>query len=160
MTPPTAERWPESMPPRAIFVEAHERQQAANTNQNSLNSHLTWIKRFYLGSIIYPLGWNRMTEILLDTVEQDEVINELMDRMYQLGVTICVEWAQDNDKRLIDSAAIAVWGNALRTAADLGEQLEFVGKVEQDVAGLLAGELSLQEIKRERYYPPEDYDNF
>lgn len=101
-----------------------------------------------------------MTEILLDTVENQDDKNELMDRMRQLGITICVEWAQDNDKRLIDSAAIAVWGNALRTAAEMDEQLVFVGKVEQDVAALLNRSLTLQEIKRERYYPPEDYDNF
>jgi len=48
----------------------------------------------------------------------------------------------------------------LRTAANEGNQLDFLGKVEQDVAALIQGELDASDIIRSRYFPPEDFDDF
>lgn len=153
-------KWPEEMPAKSIFVEAYNEQKAAGSNNNSLQNHLLWVKRYYLGSVIYPLGWNRMTEMLTDTLENINEKEEIRRRMYTLGVTICLEWAKNNDVRKIDSAAIATWGNALQTATELREQSVFISKVENDVQALLDGDLDRKQIERERYYPPEDYDNF
>ena len=152
--------WPANLPARSIFVDTFDQQQKAGTNSNSLQSHLFWVKRYYQGSIIYPLGWTRMTEMLLRTISDESQRGQIRARMYDLGKTIVIEWAQDNKYRAIDSAAVAVWGTALRTASQLGEQALFISKVEHDVDALLNGELHKKQITRERYYPPEDFDNF
>ncbi len=154
------ESWPQNMPKRQIFVESFNEQAKLGQNDNSLSNHLVWIKRFYQGSIIYPLGWNRMTEMLVDTLDDPATAKDVEPRMRALGLDICLEWAKNNSVRKIDSAAVATWGNALRTASEEDEQSEFITKVESDVQALLDGSLDLKMINRERYYPPEDYDNF
>ena len=152
--------WPADLPARSIFVETFHQQQKNGTNSSKLQNHLSWVKRYYQGSIIYPLGWNRMTEMLLGTLSDESQRSGIESRMKRLGMTIVIEWAQDNKYRAIDSAAVAVWGNGLRTASQLGEQQLFVGKVERDVDALIAGELNKKQITRERYYPREDFDDF
>lgn len=153
-------KWPADMPERAIFVTAYEQQKAAGIKLHSLTKHLKWIKRFYRGSIIYPIGWNQMTDSVLDTLDPKLDKDAFAERMDRLGKLICIEWAQHDKRRKINSSAIAAWGNSLRTAVDKGEQEEFITKVENDVAALLRGEITHDRIVRERYYPPEDYDNF
>lgn len=101
-----------------------------------------------------------MTQILINSVEDEVNKTQLKSRMYQLGLNICIEWAQDNRFRNIDSAVIAVWGNALRTAAEQNEQLAFVDKIEADVDALLVKQLAAKDVVRERYYPVEDFDDF
>jgi len=148
------------MPPREIFAAAHAQQVLAGTNNSKLESHLVWIKRFYQGSILYPLGWNRMTERLLSSLDENVDRQKVEKRMYDLGLKISIEWAQENKSRKIDSAAVATWGNALRTAVDLGEQESLIAEVERDVDALLNEKLLASQIERERYYPPEDFDDF
>lgn len=154
------EHWPVDIPARQAFVNAFDQQQSANGLDENLASHLRWIKRFYHGSVVYPMGWNRMTEILINTIDNAQLKKNIQSRMHQLGKRISIEWAQDNSIRKINSIAVAVWGNALRTASELDQQTVFVTKVEQDVEALIEGRLGLKQIKRERYYPLEDYDNF
>ena len=154
------EHWPADIPHRKLFVDAFNRQQAANNAHENLASHLRWIKRFYHGTVVYPMGWNRMTEILLNMVEPAEQHEKIKTRMHELGIRISIEWAQDNSVRKINSMAVATWGDALRTASELNQQSKFITKVEQDVEALINDRLELKQIKRERYYPPEDYDNF
>lgn len=101
-----------------------------------------------------------MTKILIDSLDEEVDTAVVERRMYDLGIDISVEWAQDNRFRNIDSSAIAVWGNALRTAAEKKEQLVFIGKIERDVAALLAKQLAAKDIVQERYYPVEDFDDF
>lgn len=160
VTPVSQEDWPSSMPPRAIFEQSWERQSKAGTATLPLSQHLVWVVRFYQGSVLYPIGWNDMTESVLESTPSLSERKEIKQRLYDLGVAICVEWAQDNGSRKIDSNAVAVWGNALRTAVERQEQSVFITKIEQDVARLLNGTLNMAEIARERYYPPQDYDNF
>lgn len=97
---------------------------------------------------------------MTDSVDQEVDKTKLKRRMHKLGLNICIEWAQDNRFRNIDSSMIAVWGNALRTAAEQNEQLAFVDKIETDVSALLIKQLTAKDIVRERYYPVEDYDDF
>ncbi|MFT7525092.1 MAG: hypothetical protein ACI9LY_000224 [Arenicella sp.] len=159
-TTSTVNKWPRNLPDRSIFVDTFTQQKLSGTISSTLEPHLVWIKRFYLGSIIYPLGWNRMTQIMTDSVDQEVDKTKLKSRMYKLGLNICIEWAQDNRFRNIDSSMIAVWGNALRTAAEQNELLAFVDKIETDVDALLIKQLTAKDIVRERYYPVEDYDDF
>lgn len=152
--------WPSTLPARSLFIDAYYTQKKNGTNNNNLRNHLTWVKRFYLGSILYPLGWNRMTEILVDTLDETEQKERATQKMAALGVEICIEWAQDNSSRKIDSAAIAAWGEALTAAAEKDQQLAFIETVEQDVQALLTDGLDVKQISRDRYYPTQDYDNF
>lgn len=156
----SVEEWPKEIPPRSVFVETWKQQRAAGTNDSSLDAHLVWVVRFYQGSVLYPIGWNDMTRSLLDSLETQQLRQAIGPRLRALGEKICIEWAQNNSARKIDSSAIAVWGNALRTSAERNEQEYFVSKVEADVEALLVGELNYRQIVRERYYPQEDYDNF
>lgn len=152
--------WPDNLPDRSIFIDAYTEQSLSGTNSNNVEPHLVWIKRFYQGSALYSLGWNKMTKILIDSLDEEVDTAVVERRMYDLGIDISVEWAQDNRFRNIDSSAIAVWGNALRTAAEKKEQLVFIGKIERDVAALLAKQLAAKDIVQERYYPVEDFDDF
>lgn len=154
------DEWPSDMPARNIFVKTYHEQYAAGTNDNSLENHLKWVKRFYQGSIIYPIGWNQMTESVLASVDSISRKIGIRPRLRELGLKICIEWAQKNDVRKINSSAVAAWGNALRTAAVNNQQELFISRVEADVAALLDGKLDTAQITRERYYPAEDYDNF
>ena len=106
------------------------------------------------------MGWNHMTSMLLDSVATEQERNNIKPRIAKLGLDICLEWAKNNSLRKIDSAAVATWGNALRKAAKRGEQSNFVSTVQADVDSLLNGTLSLDAIREERYYPPDDYDDF
>lgn len=159
-TTSTLNNWPKDLPARSIFADAFAQQSLSGTNSNTLEPHLVWIMRFYQGSALYPLGWIRMTQILTDSLDEGIDTNLLKSRMYNLGLNISIEWAQDNRFRKIDSAAISVWGNALRTAAGQNEQLAFVDKIEKDVSALLIKELAAKDIVQERYYPVEDFDDF
>lgn len=154
--------WPSDLPPLEIFVAAHAEQSKRGTNDSTLDQHLVWIKRFYKGSIIYPIGWNDMIETVTSSfsLEQQEDAALAKQKLEDLGLRICIEWAQANDKRRINSSNIAVWGNALRTSVERNEQISFISIVEIDVQDMINGELSMQEISIDRYYPPEDYDNF
>lgn len=156
----TKEEWPSEIPDRSIFVNAWKKQSKAGTNDNSLDNHLLWVIRFYEGSVLYPIGWNDMSNSLLDSLNSQSERDAMRRRLQALGETICIEWAQNNADRKINSSAIAVWGNALRTSAERNEQDSFVSRVEADVIALLEGNLHYSQIVRERYYPPDDYDNF
>jgi len=154
--------WPNDLPEKNIFVDAYKEQANNGKNNNSLASHLTWIKRFYKGSIIYPIGWNDMTEMVMDSLNSNPISeqNEAQSRLNTLGQKISIEWAQSNSVRNINSANIATWGNALRTAVKEKTIFTFLDKVEMDVDDLLARKLTMKEITRERYFPPENFDDF
>lgn len=154
--------WPEDLPPLEVFVKAHSKQVSQGTNNLDLDAHLVWVKRFYKGSIIYPIGWNDMIENVTSSFPPEQSADAIYakEKLEELGLKICIEWSQSNDKRKIDSSNIAVWGNALRTSVERKEQIKFLGVVEPDVDNLINGSLSMREITSERYYPPEDYDNF
>lgn len=154
------EHWSSSIPPRTVFVTAWLEQSKAGTNNSSLENHLMWVRRFYEGSVIYPIGWNDMSERVLESLPNGRERQELGTRLTNLGVAICIEWAQNNSIRKINSSNIAVWGSALRTAVQRNEQEAFIEMIEKDVSQLLSGVLDSTEIVQERYYPAQDYDNF
>ena len=152
--------WPANLPDRQLFVDTHNESIAAGEKTISLESHEVWIKQFYRGTVLYPQGWNKVTKLLLGSLTNQEDMDNLEPRLYDLGLAISREWAKDNAVRKISSANILVWVGALRTSTKEGNQLSFIGQVEQDVEALLKGDLNASEIKRTRYYPPEDFDDF
>ena len=155
--------WPSDLPDRKHFIGVATARLDANHPkfEQQLNSYLTWIKRFYHGSAIYPVGWHNMQAQVVESLQIESEQAEASLRLTQLGQTIATEWAHDNSISRISSSNIAAWGSALRTAAERGEQLAFIGVVEQDVDALLTGKLKKEDISSsERYYPIEDFDNF
>ena len=158
----TKSDWPANLPKESIFIDAYNEQVTNGNNTNALKSHLTWIKRFYKGSIIYPIGWNHMTEMVMESLSSDTSVRqqEAQSRLAALGQKISIEWAQSNKARNINSANIATWGNALRTSVKENSVFNFLDKVEVDVDELIARKLQMREITRERYFPPEDFDDF
>jgi len=153
--------WPTNIPSRKIFVDAYHHQVSKGTNTSNLNTHLTWVKRFYRGLSIYP-GWNDMTELVLESLADEpiKIQNNTAQRLSDLGKKICIEWAQSNDSRNIDSANINTWGVALRKSVKQKQIFSFLTQVEKDVDDLIARELDIRSITSDRYYPDEDYDDF
>lgn len=156
----SSKNWSADIPDRSIFINYYLEDTNPNASNNEIERHLTWIKRFYFGSILYPIGWNEMIDMLVNSLESKQDKTTARQKLNELGLKISLEWSRKNDVRNIDSSNIATWGTALRTSVEEKEQLYFIDKVEQDIEHLLAGRLSKEQITRQRYYPPEDYDNF
>jgi len=153
--------WPDDLPPRKVFVDGYlDKRDLPKADPQKLETHLSWIKKFYRGTVIYPNGWNRATSRFLQSVKDTKSRQKLEKQLDRLGVDIANEWAQDNHIRLINNTNVATWGSAMRTAAEKGDQTSFVNKVTSDVASLLSKKLKATEIDYERYYPDDDYDSF
>jgi len=159
----TASKWPDDLPERQIFVNkylSNRNIKSSSASDRDIEAHLVWIIRFYKGTVLYPNGWNRVSERFLDSVNVEEDKKKLATRIKSLGILISNEWAQDNTVRRINSTNVAVWGSALRTSAERNDQINYISKVENDVNALIEGTLNSSEITYERYYQAEDYDDF
>lgn len=157
----SVQRWPSDLPNKQIYIDAYlKKRDLKSAPSDVMDTHLSWILRFYQGTLLYPNGWNQATQQFLATIENNKTKREVRKRMRQLGIAIANEWAQDNHYRNIDNTNVAIWGSALREAASRNDHLNFVAMVENDVARLIAREISPNEIEYERYYPEEDYSNF
>lgn len=155
--------WPADVPERQLFVDGYYAKRGISSASNKeLNNHLGWIIKFYNGTVIYPQGWNIISERYLATVEGNETRQVLEQRIHLLGIKIANEWAQANNIRLINNKAMLVWGNGLRSAAELMEHERYIGLVERDVDLLLSEDITSKDINFERYFPPttNDDDNF
>jgi len=154
-------KWPTDVPERKIFVDGYLKNRGlTKAEPKVLNAHLVWVVRFYQGTVLYPNGWNNVSNRFLNSIKETKDRDAMATRLYTLGIDIANEWAQDNVVRKINSSNVATWGSALRTSAETNDQNEFISAVERDVDLLLKGSLKPSEIKYERYYPEEDYDDF
>ena len=157
----TDHKWPSDVPARKIFVDAFfDKRDLDSADSKILESHLVWIVRFYKGTVLYPTGWNRVSDRFLASINEPAEKERMTKRLRSLGISIANEWAQDNNIRKINSANVSVWGSALRTSAEQGDQKNYISKVEKDVEDLIKGDLTSNQINYERYYPSEDYDDF
>ena len=157
----TSNEWPDDVPARKIFVNAYyQKRNVTKVEDKVMNQHLSWIIRFYQGTVIYPNGWNKVSQLFLDSMPNDEHRKKMEQRIYKLGIDIANEWAQDNQFRNINSSNMVTWGSALRTAAERQDHDNFISQVESDVRDLISRKLSSQSINYERYYPDQDYDDF
>jgi len=160
-TAPSDSNWPSDIPDRKIFVDAYlENRDIKTAPSSAIENHLVWIVRFYQGTVLYPNGWNRVSERFLASINTSKDKGAMATRLEQLGIRISNEWAQDNGVRQINSSNVATWGSALRTAAERDDQRNFIAAVERDVELLIEGSLKSNQIDYQRYYPEEDYDNF
>lgn len=157
----TQKNWPDDIPKRSIYVKDYlAKKNLTVADPKVLDEHLIWIIRFYHGTLIYPNGWNRISEMFLDSVDDPRIQKKLTKKIRALGIKIVNEWAQENGIRNIDNSNIAVWGSALRTSADRDDQVSFIDKVDKDVTQLIDRTLSPRDISYERYYPEQEFDDF
>jgi len=155
------DRWPTDVPDRKIFADGYLKNRGlTKVEPKVLEAHLVWVVRFYQGTVLYPNGWNKVSERFLNSINDLKERELIAVRLKTLGIDIANEWAQDNDVRKINSSNIAVWGSALRTSAESNNQSEFISAIERDVELLLSGSIKSRDIKYERYYAEEDYDDF
>jgi len=153
--------WPVDLPKRQIFVDAfHQKRGVKKVEERIIKEHLSWIIRFYQGTVIYPNGWNKVADLFANSIKNPKERKAMEQRLQVLGIDIANEWAQPNSVRNINSSNMIVWGSALRTAAERNDQQAFVSKVEADVEALIARKLSTKDISYERYYSDDDFDDF
>ncbi len=153
--------WSADLPPQKIFIEYCQNISKGCTTSTETNDHLIWVKRFYNGSILSPNGWNHMSEMVTSSLDNTDDVENTKDRLDKLGLRISLEWARDNDVRLINSQMLSTWANALSISAQQDQQIEFITKLEDDVEKIYLGLLNPDEITRKRYYHEvQDYDDF
>ena len=145
--------WPEEAYPQEYFIAAFQADESARLYQTQ-DDYLLWITRFYIGNSLTP-GWIGLTEQLMERLGTQANRAEVSERVYRLGAIIGSEWAKDNEVRKLNTRNAAVWRDALREAVDRGEVDEYITRVENDVAMMLAGELQIDDIYFERYYVDE-----
>lgn len=147
--------WPANVPPRGYFVDVY-RQDALNADIQTQDQYLTWVTRFYQGWVLYPRGWNSVTEELLARIEDEDTYGEVKDKMASLGLVICGEWAKNNKTRLINTRHVSIWGHALHKSLENNEILALFERVNTDIEDLLSGKIAANQIAEDRYYSQED----
>ena len=148
----TDQQWPESVYPQEYFLAAFRADEAAGQYQTE-DDYLLWVNRFYNGYSLAP-GWLNLTRQVLERLEEP-YSSEVSERLYIIGGIIASEWAKDNDVRLLDTRNASVWRDALVEALDRGDLDNYMIRVENDVASIMAGELAREDIYFERYYIDE-----
>lgn len=141
--------WPESVPPREVFIEAYL-EDADNSELQSQTEYLEWTLSFYQGNLVYQSGWQDIRGNIFEAPNPQQRA-ELLAEIRDLGIAIGSEWAKHNDVRLIDSRMLSLWGSTIQLAADFQQQRETVELIVADVELLLGGELDNEEIHEQRY---------
>lgn len=153
------QHWPESMPPRSYFVNAYEAD-AINKELQTQQEYMTWIVRFYNGWELYGRGWTKMTNELLEQIDNPTEAVEIKAKIDRIGRLVSAEWAKKSDTRTIYLRHVSIWGNALLESLDRDQALELVTRVNQDVDDLLAHRIKPAVITAERYFPADEDDPF
>ena len=151
--------WPSNMPSRAYFLEVYEADHA-NKKVQTQEEYLTWIVRFYSGWELYRRGWIKMTNELIEQVEDPSQVDEIRQKVDRIGRLVSGEWAKKSDTRTIYLRHVSIWGNALLESLDRNEALPLINRVNQDVDDLLAHRIKADVITAERYFPADEDDPF
>ena len=100
--------------------------------------------------MIAPVGWLELQRIVLEIAEP-ESRPELDKRLTDLGRLISGEWAKENNKRVIDSRLLSLWGSVMQLSDDPQVQAQAILLIEKDVNALLNRQLIPEAITDERY---------
>ena len=141
--------WPEALPAREYF-EANYKKDKDNQLVQSKVDYLNWVVSFYEGTLIAPVGWLDLQSIVLEIAEP-ESRPELDKRLTDLGRLISGEWAKENNKRVIDSRLLSLWGSVMQLSDDPQVQAQAILLIEKDVNALLNRQLIPEAITDERY---------
>lgn len=156
---PQAENWPSDIPSRAFFI-AHYESDLENKSGQEVEEYLLWVLRFYKGWELYNNGWTKVTDDSLHGVTDPALAQEIRTKMGLIGEGIACEWAKNKKDRRILTRHVVVWGNALIESINRDQELALINRVLADVNGLLAQQVTLDEVKAERYFPRDNDDIF
>ena len=154
-----ADVWPKDIPSRAYFLKVYDADDG-NKKIQTQEEYLTWIVRFYNGWELYRRGWTKMTNELIDQIEDPQQAKEIRVKIDRIGRLVSAEWAKKSDTRTIYTRHVSVWGNALLESLDRNEALPLVNRVNKDVSDLLAHRINADVITAERYFPVDANDPF
>lgn len=142
-------KWPEDIPERALFIDAYE-QDIENQQVQDRDEYLTWVLRFYVGWGPMAMGWNDMTQAVMDGLD-GELYQEAESRRDYLGLLISAEWAKANDVRNIDTAMLSLWGAVMVSVPDATQRIAALDLLIADAQALLDAELFPDQINDQRY---------
>lgn len=145
----TASDWPQSLPPRHLFVAAYEAD-ADNQLRQTRQEYLDWIVTFYQGSMLYRTGWENVEGLVLAQSEQGQRA-QIIRELRQMGIAVGSEWAKDNEVRLIDNRLLSLWGYLLQLAEDGETQVHYMAVIGEDIDALLRRQLEPTMIAESRY---------
>jgi hypothetical protein len=141
--------WPAGLPERALFENVY-RADPLNARLQTEDEYLGWVRRFYLGSDLYPYGFRDLESLVLgETPARDA--DRVGLKLRRLGRSIAADWAKHRDADHITTAILALWAGALQTAAPMGRSEALLDQIEADVRALLAGQLDPAAIASGRY---------
>jgi hypothetical protein len=141
--------WPASIPEKSYFESVYELD-VDNQLLQGRRDYLEWIKSFYLGTTLYPTGWLEIEARALNLSEEKQ--REALTLLFaELGKKIGGEWAKENELRVIDNRLLAIWGSTIQLGVGTEFSRAVIDFVEADVRGLLAGEITKDEIIESRY---------
>jgi len=144
--------WPSTLPPLSYF-QANWENDAANQQVQPETEYLLWIQRFYEGFNTVP-GWFELETQVLARLPPDERASAA-EQLAALGLKISGEWAKDNSVRRIETSTVATWRDALQESLSRMELDSYLMLLTQDIAALLDGSLTSDDITFERYYIDE-----
>jgi hypothetical protein len=151
LVPIAGPEWPDEVPDREYFVQAYNEDTKNSLVQNR-NEYFDWVRQFYLGSDVNPLGWLYLERGFLQQI-QSPLRAEAADRLRRLGQEIAAEWAKDNRLRLITSTMLLIWSQVIQEAGESDSGLDALYTIEADVAALLDKRLPAEAVSVERYVP-------
>tara|TARA_B100000214_G_C23855478_1_gene575462 strand:- start:147 stop:731 length:585 start_codon:yes stop_codon:yes gene_type:complete len=141
--------WPDKLPELAYF-EANYKSDKDNQLVQSKADYLGWVVSFYEGTLIAPVGWMNLQSMVLAMAEPEDRL-ELGKQLTELGRLISGEWAKENDKRVIDSRLLSLWGSVMQLSDGPQVQAQAILLIEKDVNALLNRQLTPESITDERY---------
>ena len=141
--------WPDKLPELAYF-EANYKRDKDNQLVQSKADYLGWVVSFYEGTLIAPVGWLNLQSIVVEMAEPQDRL-ELGKQLTELGRLISGEWAKENDKRVIDSRLLSLWGSVMQLSDGPQVQAQAILLIEKDVNALLNRQLTPESITDERY---------
>ena len=146
---PNETLWPANIPQREYFDSTYARDRENQLVQTKAD-YLRWVLSFYEGTLIAPNGWLDLQAVVLEMADPKDRL-ELGNRLTTLGRLISGEWAKENDKRVIDSRMLSLWGSIMQLVYDPRIQGQAVSLIERDVKALLDRQLTPEAIVDERY---------
>lgn len=154
-----AEDWPPQLPPVSFFAAVYA-QDAANAGAQTVDEYLYWVRNFYEGNLLYPRGWNSITEDILAETQGASKLELRREELFRLGQKIAAEWAKDTSVNLVENAHLAVWGIAAGRAVDEDNVDETLAMISEDVDLLITQDLGPDAITAGRYHPQDEDDFF
>ena len=141
--------WPLTAPDRQYFISLYI---ADSDNQivQTQEQYLQWVISFYQGTLITPTGWTAMQNIVVARADPSRK-PELNQSLETLGAKIAGEWSKANEKRVIDSRMLSIWGSIIELVFEPDMQERALKLIINDVNALLAGDLLASEVT-DSYY--------